>query len=104
MTNPLAAGTTALPAHVGSLQHDLQRIRRRFGRPCRGQGNGLVKLVRQTAQHLLAAGRQLLPLVHATGTHWPEAKIFLRRNESAWLPSGRWPWQRSNGLPTNLDA
>ena len=33
-----------------------------------------VTLVRQTEQPLLEAGRQLLPLVHAAGTHWYEAK------------------------------
>jgi hypothetical protein len=74
MTNQLAAGTTALQLQVGGLQHDLQRIMRRFGRQCRGQGKVFVKLVRQTAQHLLEAGRQLLPLVHAAGTAWYEAK------------------------------
>jgi hypothetical protein len=70
MTTQLAAGTTALPAQVGGLQHDLQRIMRRFGRQCRGQGNVFVTRVRQTAPPLLEAGRQLLPLVHAAGTHW----------------------------------
>ena len=74
MTNQLAAGTTALQAQVGGLQHDLQRIMRRCGRPCRGQGQVCVTLVRQTEQPLLEAGRQLLPLVHAAGTHWYEAK------------------------------
>jgi hypothetical protein len=74
MTNQLAAGTTALQAQVGSLQHDLQRIMRRFGRQWRGQGNVFVTLVRQTEQHLLEAGRQLLPVVHAAGTHWHAAK------------------------------
>jgi hypothetical protein len=74
MTNQLAAGTTDLQAQGGGLQHDLQRMMRRFGRQCRGQGQVLVKLVRQTEQHRLEAGRQLLPLVHAAGTDWYEAK------------------------------
>ena len=44
------------------LQHDLQKIMRRFGRQCRGMGNVLVTLVRQTETQLLECGHQVLPL------------------------------------------
>ena len=51
------------------LQHDLQKIRRRFGRQCRGMGNVFVTLVRHTETHLLARGRQVLPLARAVQEH-----------------------------------
>jgi hypothetical protein len=38
---------------------------RRFGRQCRGMGNVLVTLVRQTETQLLAMGQQVLPLARA---------------------------------------
>ena len=47
------------------LQHDLQKIMRRFGRQCRGMGAVFVTLVRQTETQLLERGRQVLPLVQA---------------------------------------
>jgi hypothetical protein len=47
------------------LEHDLQKLMRRFGRQCRGMGNVLVTLVRQTETPLLALGEQVLPLARA---------------------------------------
>ena len=47
------------------LQHDLQKMMRRFGRQCRGMGAVVVTLVRQTETQLLARGRQVLPLAQA---------------------------------------
>jgi hypothetical protein len=44
------------------LQQDLQKIRRRFGRQCRGIGKVFVTLVRQTETQLLERGAQVLPL------------------------------------------
>lgn len=38
---------------------------RSFGRACRGQGNVLVKLVRQTEQELLEVGQRVVPLALA---------------------------------------
>ena len=55
----------ALEVQAHQLQHDLQKIMRRFGRQCRGMGKGFVTLVRQTETHLLARGRHLLPLAQA---------------------------------------
>jgi hypothetical protein len=47
------------------LQHDLQRIMRRFGRQCRGMGKVFVTLVRQTETQRLACRHQVLPLARA---------------------------------------
>ena len=47
------------------LQQALQKMRRRFGRQCRGMGNVLVTLVRQTETPLLALGEPVLPLARA---------------------------------------
>ena len=48
---------TALQAQAQQLQHDLQKMMRRFGRQCRGMGKVFVTLVRQTETQLLAMGR-----------------------------------------------
>ena len=53
---------TALQAQAHQLQHDLQKIMRRFGRQCRGMGHVFVTLVRQTEAQLLEVGHQVLPL------------------------------------------
>jgi hypothetical protein len=65
ITAQCATQGTALQAHVQHLQHNLQQIRRRFGRQCRGMGNVCVTLVRQTEAPLLERGRQVLPLARA---------------------------------------
>jgi hypothetical protein len=54
-----------LQAQAQQLQHDLQKIMRRFGRQCRGMGKVFVTLVRQTETQLLEHGRQVLPLAWA---------------------------------------
>jgi hypothetical protein len=54
-----------LQAQAQQLQHDLQKIMRRFGRQCRGMGTVFVTLVRQTETQLLEHGRQVLPLARA---------------------------------------
>jgi hypothetical protein len=54
-----------LQAQAQPLPHDLQKIMRRFGRQCRGMGNVLVTLGRQTETPLLARGRHVLPLARA---------------------------------------
>jgi len=54
-----------LQAQAQQLQHDLQKIMRRFGRQCRGMGKVFVTLVRQTETQLLEHGRQVLPLARA---------------------------------------
>jgi hypothetical protein len=56
---------TALQAQAQQLQHDLEKLMRRFGRQCRGMGNVFVTLVRQTETQLLEHGRQVLPLARA---------------------------------------
>ena len=62
MADQVATGATALKGPAGRLHHDLQKLMRRFGRQCRGKGNVLVTLVRQTEKHLLDVGQQVLPL------------------------------------------
>jgi hypothetical protein len=52
-------------AHAQHLQHDLQKLMRRFGRQCRGMGKVFVMLVRQTETPLLTLGEQVLPLARA---------------------------------------
>ena len=41
------------------FRHDLQKIMRRFGRQCRGQGHVFVKLVRETETQFLAIGQHV---------------------------------------------
>ena len=55
-----------LQAQAQQLEHDLQKLMRRFGRQCRGMGKVFVTLVRQTETQLLALGAQVLPLARAT--------------------------------------
>ena len=50
-----ASQGTALQAQAQQLQHDLQKMMRRFGRQCRGMGKVFVTLVRQTEAQLLEA-------------------------------------------------
>ena len=57
------------------LQHDLQRMRRRFGRQGRGLGHVLVTRVRQTETPRLARGHHVLPLAQAV----PERVHTLRQ-------------------------
>jgi hypothetical protein len=54
-----------LQAQAQHLEHDLQKLMRRFGRQCRGMGKVFVMLVRQTETQLLALGEQVLPLARA---------------------------------------
>ena len=61
----VAQGTTALKAQASGLQRDLQKLMRRFGRQCRGQGKVFVTLVRQTEKHLLEVGEEVGPLARA---------------------------------------
>jgi hypothetical protein len=55
----------AVQVQAQELEHDLQKLMRRFGRQCRGMGKVLVTLVRQTEAQLLALGEQVLPLARA---------------------------------------
>jgi hypothetical protein len=65
MTAQCATRGTALQAQAQQLQHDLQKVMRRFGRQCRGMGKVFVTLVRQTETQLLEMGQQVLPLARA---------------------------------------
>jgi hypothetical protein len=54
-----------LQAQAQQLQHELQKLMRRFGRQCRGMSKVFVTLVRQTERQLLEMGPQVLPLAWA---------------------------------------
>ena len=54
--------TTALKSQAREHQQDLQKVMRRFGRQCRGQGKVFVKLVRHTEMQLLAVGSSITTL------------------------------------------
>lgn len=53
------ARTHKLRSQAETLQQDLQKAMRSFGRQCRGQGQVFVKLVRQTERHLLELGQSI---------------------------------------------
>src|SRR6266850_7083336 len=53
---------TQLQRQAYSLQQELKKVMRCFGRQCRGQGQVFVTLVRQTEQQLLELGKPLLAL------------------------------------------
>ena len=53
---------TALKSQAREHQQALQKVMRRFGRQCRGQGKIFVKLVRQTETQLLAVGSSITTL------------------------------------------
>jgi hypothetical protein len=54
-----------LQAQALQLQHELQKMMRRFGRQCRGMGNVCVRLVRQTERQGREIGDQVRPLAQA---------------------------------------
>jgi hypothetical protein len=69
-----------LKTHAQVLQQELQKVMRRFGRQCRGQGKVFVTLVRQTETQLLAVGSSIVALAQQAqqvleqATHLREAK------------------------------
>ena len=54
-----AARTPKLRSQAETLQHDLHKAMRSFGRQCRGHGKVFVKLVRHTERHLLELGQSI---------------------------------------------
>ena len=65
ITAKCATQGVVLQERAERLQHSLQRVMRRFGRQCRGMGQVLVTLVRQTETHLLELRAGVLPLAQA---------------------------------------
>lgn len=69
-----------MQAHAQPLQHDLQKLMRRFGRQCRRRGKVCVTLVHQTETHLPALRAQVPSLARAAqqrlhgATSWSEAQ------------------------------
>jgi hypothetical protein len=62
ITQQCTARATTLKTQAAQLQQDLQKIMRRFGRQCRGQGKVFVKLVRHTETQLLEVGNTIVSL------------------------------------------
>src|ERR671914_2829097 len=59
ISKPCAGASTTLSTQAKELHQSLQKVMRRFGRQCRGQGKVFVNLVRQTEQHLLDLGESI---------------------------------------------
>ena len=53
---------TQLQRQAHSLQQEIKKVMRGFGRQCRGQGHVFVKLVRHTEQQLLELGKPIIAL------------------------------------------
>jgi hypothetical protein len=53
---------TQLSSHAPTLQQELTKVMRSFGRQCRGQGKVFVTLVRHTEQQLLTLGQPIAAL------------------------------------------
>jgi Transposase DDE domain len=53
---------TQLQSQAHSLQQEMKKVMRGFGRQCRGHGHVFVKLVRQTEQQLLELGKPIIAL------------------------------------------
>ena len=84
---PCATPGTALQVQAHQLQHDLQKLMRRFGRQCRGMGKVFVTLVRQTETQLLALGEPVLPLARAAQQRLHGATQLSEEQGRAWTPS-----------------
>lgn len=68
LTEHCAGRGTALTVQAQQLQHDLAKLRRRFGRQCRGQSKVFVSLGRQTETQLLTTGSPVVGLARAAQT------------------------------------
>ena len=53
---------TQVQSQAHSLQQEMKKVMRCFGRQCRGHGHVFVKLVRQTEQQLLELGKPIIAL------------------------------------------
>jgi hypothetical protein len=62
LTQQCGRQATTLTSQAHHLSQELQKVMRRFGRQCRGQGQVFVKLVRQTEQVLLDLGHPIATL------------------------------------------
>src|SRR5712691_12219249 len=62
ITQQCSSRATKLTSQAQSLQQELKKVLRCFGRQCRGQGHVFVKLVRHTEQQLLELGTPITAL------------------------------------------
>src|SRR5688500_11535140 len=59
ISKPSPGASTTSSTQAKELHQSLHKVMRSFGRQCRGQGKVVVKLVRQTEQHLLDLGESI---------------------------------------------
>src|SRR5712692_159379 len=64
ITQQCSSRATKLTSQTQSLQQELKKVMRCFGRQCRGQGHVFVTLVRHTEQQLLELGKPITALGH----------------------------------------
>ena len=67
-----------------TLQHDLTKIMRGFGRQCRGQGKVFVSLVRQTETHLLTTGDPVVTLAQTAQAQVQSAAELTQAQRAQW--------------------
>jgi hypothetical protein len=100
MAQITAQGTaqgTALKGQAQTLQHELAKLMRGFGRQCRGQGKVLVSVVRQTETHLLATGDPVVALAQTAQAQVQSAAELTEEQRARWdttLPLALVPHQQ----------
>jgi hypothetical protein len=67
-----------------TLQHELAKIMRGFGRQCRGQGKVFVSLVRQTETQLLATGEPVVTLAQTAQAQVQSAAELTEEQRARW--------------------
>jgi hypothetical protein len=69
---------------VQTLQHELAKIMRGFGRQCRGQGKVFVSLVRQTETQLLTSGDSVVALAQSAQAQVQNAPELTEDQRARW--------------------
>jgi hypothetical protein len=73
-----------LKVQAQQLQLELAKLRRRFGRQCRGQGKVFVSLVRQTETHLLTTGDPVVTLAQTAQAQVQSAAELTQDQRAHW--------------------
>ena len=84
ITDQCTAQGTTLKAQVQQLHHDLAKIMRGFGRPCRGQGKVFVSLVRQTETQRLTTGEAVVTLAQTAQAQVQSAAALTEEQRARW--------------------
>ena len=74
----------ALKAQAQPLQLERAKLRRRFGRQCRGQGKVFVSLVRQTEPQLLTTGAPVVTLAPTAQAQIQSAAALTAEQRERW--------------------